>query len=258
MSILAPGNILQNLYIKGRIRSIKPATFCEIGSGNGHVSRILLEMGLTGKGYDLNESACENNAELNSKYIQEKKYSVSNGDFLAERSGEKYDFIFSCMVIEHLDDPTLEKYFQRCKEVLAPGGTIAVFVPANMSYWGIEDEIAGHFKRYTFKDFKDIAGRFNIDIRDMAGLTYPISNWLFKLSNKLVSKNEGYKSSLSMQEQTVLSGNRDIKFKTSFPWYTGVILNPVVMYPFHILQRMNRNNESSMVIYCEFKNSGKN
>jgi phospholipid N-methyltransferase len=255
MELLAPGNILQNLYFTERINKLKPKTFCEIGSGNGHLSKILLNMGLTGKGYDLNESACDNNRLLNKEFIDSKKYAVYNEDFLSNTTGEKYDFIFSCMVIEHLDEDLLNKYFDFCKKAVTATGTIAVFVPANMTFWNIEDIIAGHFKRYSFQDFRDIAGKHKLVINDMAGLNYPISNWLFALSNKLVKKSEGYKENLSMQEQTILSGNRDIKFKTKFPWYTAIVLNKVAMYPFHILQKMNRNNEKSQVIYCEFKNA---
>src|SRR4051794_28461526 len=103
MEILAPGNILQNLYFEERIKKLKPKTFCEIGSGNGHLSKILLDMGLSGKGYDLNDSACENNAALNKKYIDGGQYAVFNKDVFTENTTAKYDFIFSCMVIEHLD-----------------------------------------------------------------------------------------------------------------------------------------------------------
>lgn len=252
MTILPPGNILQNLYFKERIRALTPGTFCEIGSGNGHVSHILLSMGLSGKGYDLNKSACDNNAARNKAYIDSGKYQVYNADFLKENTGEQFDYVFSCMVIEHLDEATLNAYFEKCKQLLTQNGTMAVFVPSSMKHWGIEDEIAGHYKRYSFSDFETIAKQYGLRITDMAGLTYPVSNWLFGLSNKLVKKGEGYKENLSMQEQTVLSGNRDTKFKTSFPWYTGVILNELVMYPLHILQKMNRKKDDALVIYCEF------
>jgi len=37
MKLLPPGNILQNLYIKERIRKDKPKNFLEVGSGNGYI-----------------------------------------------------------------------------------------------------------------------------------------------------------------------------------------------------------------------------
>ncbi|MBA3828692.1 MAG: methyltransferase domain-containing protein [Taibaiella sp.] len=239
--------------MKERIEKLKPKTFCEIGSGNGYISNLLLGKGMKGKGYDLNESACKNNLELNKKYVLKQDYQIINDNFLIQNNNEKYDYIISCMVIEHLDAFTVNKYFEVCKSALNHNGSIAVFVPSNMKYWGIEDEIAGHFKRYTFNDFKILAKNFDLKISDIAGLNYPISNLLLSLSNRIVKNNEGYKQNLSKQEQTVLSGNRNIKFKTTFPWYFKFFLNNFTMFPFHIIQKINKKNNNSMVIYCELK-----
>jgi SAM-dependent methyltransferase len=252
MAVLPPGNILQNLYLKERLRKLQPKSFCEIGSGNGYISNICLERGIPGIGYDLNTEACNNNAELNRQYVGDGTYKIVNGNFLEEKSTATYDFIISCMVIEHLNPDDVDKYFAACRRALSPGGRIVVLVPAGMKFWGIEDEIAGHFKRYAFDDFQAIAQKHSLRIANMSGLTYPISNMLLGLSNRLVSKSEGYKQELSMEDQTVLSGNRNVKFKTEFPPYFKVVLNEVTMYPFHVLQKMNARNADSMVIYCEF------
>ncbi len=69
MRVLPPGSILQNLYLKERIRKSNWKNFIEIGSGNGFLSNILLQNGLFGKGFDLNSSACENNRLLKDIYI---------------------------------------------------------------------------------------------------------------------------------------------------------------------------------------------
>lgn len=253
MEELAPGSILLKMYFKHRAKKMKARTFCEIGSGNGNFSNALLSTGMSGMGFDLNSEACENNRELNKQYITEGKYQVINSDFLTYDLKEKFDYIFSSMVIEHLDEGSVNSYFETCKKRLAPNGTITVMVPSSMKYWGIEDEIAGHYKRYEFKDLEAIAVKHGFHIKDLSGLTYPVSNWLFSLSNKVVSKQEGHKKDLSMQEQTVLSGNRGIKYKTVFPWYFKVILNPVTLFPFYVLQRLFKNNDRSMLIYCEYK-----
>ncbi|MGZ3861854.1 MAG: class I SAM-dependent methyltransferase [Bacteroidia bacterium] len=253
MAEIAPGSILQRMYFKRRITPAQYRTFCEIGSGNGILSNILLQKGLTGVGYDLNESACKNNNELNKDFIGNNKYKVYNENFITDSSENKYDLIYSCMVIEHLDEETVNRYFEACKKKLNAGGTILVLVPSAMKYWGIEDEIAGHFKRYEFEDLRKIADQHGLKINDLAGLTYPVSNWLFGLSNRIVSKNEGHKKNLSMQEQTVQSGNRGVKFKTEYPWYFKLFLNEITMLPFYWLQRISKNNPKSMVLYCEYK-----
>ena len=253
MQEIAPGSILQRMFFTKRVKAIKISSFCEIGSGNGVLSNILLSKGLTGIGFDLNKSCCENNNALNKEYINNSKYKLSNSDFLTANDPAKYDFVFSCMVIEHLDKNMVFNYFDACKKQLNENGTIAVFVPSSMKYWGIEDKIAGHFKRYEFQDFNQIAKQHNLTITYLSGLTYPVSNWLFTLSNKIISKNEGHKENLSMQEQTIQSGNRAVKFKTIYPRYFKLILNPITMFPFYVLQKISSKNSKSMVIYCEFK-----
>ncbi len=251
MEEIAPGSILQRMYLKHRLKGRNYKTFCEIGGGNGEISSILLKAGLTGKGFDLNNEACKNNAEKNKKFIADKNYSVVHGNIFDQPITEKFDILISSMVIEHLDDTEVQKYFENCKKYLNTNGSIIVFVPSGMKFWGVEDEIAGHFRRYEYDDFKQLAEKHALKIKDLAGLTFPVSNILLSLSNMLVSKNENYKKNLSMQERTVLSGNRNVKYKTSFPSVFKLVLNEIVMYPFYILQNMNRTNPKCMVIYCE-------
>jgi SAM-dependent methyltransferase len=251
MSELAPGSILQRMYLQKRIQKGKYKTFCEIGAGNGFLSKLLLSNGLSGIGFDLNASACKNNETLNQYFISKQQYQVVNDNFLDYKHTSKYDVILSCMVIEHLTDEQVTTYFEKCKELLSPNGVIIVLVPASMKYWGIEDEIAGHFRRYEFENFDSIAAQHQLFIQDCCGLTYPVSNILFPLSNYLINKQEGYKKNLDAQTQTVLSGNRDVKFKTSYPPILKLFLNEVVLYPLYILQRLFKNNKNAMVIYCE-------
>jgi len=249
---IAPGSILQRMHIKRRLKTFSPKTFCEIGSGNGYISNLLLKQGLTGFGYDLNDSACEKNRALNINFINEKKYAIYNSDFFNEEVNQLFDIILSCMVIEHLPEDLVSNYFEICNQKLTPNGKIIILVPSSMKYWGIEDEIAGHYKRYEFEDIESIAKEHNLLINDLSGLTYPVSNILFSLSNKLITNSESYKTKISMQEQTILSGNRNVKFKTTFPAILKLILNEYILFPFYLVQKLNKNNKNSMVIYAEF------
>lgn len=250
---LAPGSILQRMYLQRRMRMHDFKTFCEIGCGRGTLSNRLLTMGLTGIGFDLNPVACEANSERNEEFITSGKYAVNNRDFLEDQSAAKFDVVLSCMVIEHLVPQDVERYFNAAKARLAPNGVMVVFVPSSMRHWGIEDDIAGHQKRYEFEDLRILAKQFGMEIVDLAGLTFPVSNFLFRLSNRLVRGKESDRLAMSAQAQTVLSGARDVKYKTVFPRWMQLILNEVVMLPFYLLQRLFRNHRDSMVIYCEMR-----
>lgn len=252
---IAPGSILQRMYLKNRIEKnlLRGKKFLEVGAGTGYQSRILLEAGMTGKGLDLNIESCKTNQELNASFISQGLYEVEHKNFFDENPNEKYDLILSCMVIEHLPDEDVFKYFEQCKKYLKAGGIIITLVPSCMKYWGIEDEVAGHFKRYQFSDFDKIGQQCQLKIHHMAGLTYPISNILFGLSNKLVNKAESHKKNLSMEERTVNSSSRKVLFKTDYPWYFKLALNSITLSPFYFLQNLNRKNPDAMVIYCELK-----
>ncbi len=248
---IAPGSILQRLYLRERLRRLRGGTFLEIGSGNGYNGRTLLKSGLRGLGVDLNASACEKNRELNREAIDAGRYDVQHVDFFAHDFDRKFDVILSCMVIEHLSDEDVDAYFRRAMELLEPRGVIITVVPAQPRYWGIEDDIAGHKRRYTFADFPRIAQRFGLTLRANAGLTFPVSNLLLPLSNRIVQANEAHKRGLSDREQTILSGNREVTFKTDFPWYMGLLLNDVTMYPLHLAQKAFAKSNRAMVIYSE-------
>lgn len=252
---IAPGSILQRLYITERLRKYSGQlhSFIELGSGNGYNSHLLLNHDLIGTGIDLNESACENNRILNKEFIQNNSYEVLNTDFFSWIPGQPVDLLFSCMVIEHLPDNLEKKYFEKAKEVVKPGGLIITLVPASMAHWGIEDDIAGHVRRYSRERFRKIAADNGLELIQLKGLTYPVSNLLLPVSNYIIRRAESGKKNLPMQEQTVLSGNRKVKFKTDYPWWMKLFLNKVTMYPFHLLQKLFGNSGRSLILYAEMR-----
>ncbi len=252
MIVLPPGNILQNIYLKERIKLNKWKTFIEVGAGNGYVSNILLKKGFSGIGCDLNQSACFNNAELNKSFVNKGNYAVLHQDMLSIETPQKFDLLISSMVIEHLPPKTLNEFILKCKSLLNKNGAMIFYVPASMKYWGIEDEIAGHIKRYEFEDFKQMSNQYNLSIQNIAGLTYPLSNWLLSLSNALIKKKESKVLTMTQKEKTIYTGNRNVTYKTTFPKPFGLVLNESVMYPLHLLQKMFIKTPNCLVIYCEF------
>ena len=254
---MPPGNILQYIYLNNQLKRLKKeglSTFIEVGSGNGNNSKVFLDAGFVGRGLDLNEGACKNNEILNAEYISKGKYKVSNDDFFNLPENQKFDVVFSCMVIEHMQDEMVKEYFEKAKRLISEKGKIICLVPSSMKHWGIEDDIAGHIKRYEIKDIENITKSHRLKLVKYAGLTYPVSNWLLGMSNKVIEKNEKDMLQKSQKERTVYTGNREVQFKTQFPKAFNVILNSIVMYPFHLLQLMFKKNPSALVMYFELKN----
>lgn len=254
---LPPGSILQLMYLKRRLSKLKPGFFIEIGPGAGDITNLLLQNGWHGISYDLDESTVH---KLNTKFkafVNTHSYQAINENFLDNQHNHpQVDLFISCMVIEHLDASEQAIYFEKCYKLMAHDGVLINIVPANKNAWGIEDEIAGHYRRYNFQDLSVIATNHNYSIAHLAALTYPISNLLLPLSNFLVRRKEGKYKTLDMQSKTKLSGRRGVKFKTHFPNIFNVILNEVSLYPLYLLQILFNKTSHALVVYSEFtKNS---
>ena len=250
---MAPGTLLQQMHLRSRMRTwpSEGKTFYEMGSGDGMLSELLLQAGFTGRGFDLNTLANESNTVLNAAAIAEGRYAVENGSFIDREGLPPVDIIASCMVIEHLEAPLVEAYFTKAKSLLKRGGRIVTFVPANMKAWGVEDEVAGHVKRYTRPCFRDLAQAHDMEIQNLVGLTWPLSNLLLPLSNYLVRRSESALIGKSMEERTVASGHRNVKFKTTFPWWVKLLINPITLAPWYGLQCLGHHSDSALVLYCE-------
>lgn len=249
---LAPGTILQFMFIQERLQKhfSSNSKFIEVGSGNGDLSKLLLNIGFEGTGVDLNQSACTNNENLNKLYISTGKYKVFNNDF-SEFELADFDFLISSMVIEHIDSENLKLFIAKAKKCIRPEGKLIFLVPSNMDAWGIEDEIAGHVMRYTFEKIDKLASDNELNVVYKCGLNYPISNWLLRVSNYIVSRKESNMKDKTMLEKTVYTGNRNVKFKTTFPRAFNLVLNEIVLLPFYWLQKLNYKNRKSLIMYFE-------
>jgi SAM-dependent methyltransferase len=240
------------MYLKERLRERQPGVFLEIGVGRGHLSACLLSLGWTGLGYELDADSSALAAELNRSAIAQGRYRLVHGDWLAEQAASA-DLILSSMVLEHLSEEDEARYFAHCGRHLRDHGLCVLFVPGSPGDWGIEDEIAGHYRRYGYVQLRGRLEQAGCRVVHMAGLTYPLSNWLLPLSNFLVRRAEERKRSLTLAERTRSSGRRDVLGKTRFPDVAGLVLNEWVLYPFHLLQKMTGSAQHALVVYCEFE-----
>jgi len=176
---------------------------------------------------------------------------ITSEDYLTARIRSKADLVISSMVMEHLDDPAELDFMAKAAIDLQDGGCMVGLVPASPAHWGIEDEIAGHCRRYTRESLRQLLGRAGWRLNHIAGLTFPVSNWLLPVSNALVSRAERDKKELSPAQRTKESGRRNVAFKTSFPSVFGLFLNDWFLMPFHLLQKRCSRSDRALVLYFE-------
>ncbi|OUS10695.1 hypothetical protein A9Q89_10675 [Gammaproteobacteria bacterium 53_120_T64] len=254
--VLPPGTLLQLMYLRDRLRQVTPGVFIEIGPGSGEITRLLLDQGWSGKSYDLEAKTIASLKGRFYKEIAEHRYTPINEDYLnMSASTGKVDLVISCMVLEHLEDKVQFSFMQKSKKCMKVGGIMIGLVPASPAHWGIEDDIAGHCRRYTRLTLEKLTADSGWKLVHIAGLTFPTSNYLLPISNFLVNRSEGSKLALSALERTKQSGRREVKFKTYFPAILGILLNKNTLYPLFILQKLFTKSERALVRYFEARPS---
>ncbi len=256
---LPPGSILQLMHFERRIKNLAPGNFIEVGPGAGDITAILLEHGWKGRVFDLHQPTIDKLSERFSSERQQGCVKFECGDFLKVDIEEgKADLFVTCMVLEHIPKPLIPDFMDRIQRVTNDDSRVITFVPGSPKHWGIEDDIAGHIERYTRETLTEEFSRNGFQPVYCIGLTYPVSNLLLPISNRLISNAESDKKSLSLKNRTALSGDRKVKYKTYFPKITHLILNRLSMKPFDWIQRLFKNNVSCLVIYQESAKRGIN
>lgn len=243
LPILAPGVVLQHMHLRERLREHVPGRFIEIGVGRGHLSRVLLDLGWTGTGFDLGADVLEDAARFNREYIDSGAFRLVQGNWLELPDDESVDLVISSMVLEHLENSAETCYLQKAHACMKNGALGILLVPGSPGHWGAEDDTAGHFRRYTSELLKTRLESTGFVVTSVVGLTYPLSNLLLPLSDFLVKRSAGRFLKLSQAERTKLSGRRQIWGKTEFPRWTGLVLNRYILSPFHVLQKFSKITE---------------
>ena len=77
--------------------------------------------------------------------------------------GKQYSLILMLDVLEHLAEPV--RALRHALDLLAPGGTLLITVPAFRLLWTNHDIINDHYTRYTKRSFEDVARQAGLCIK---------------------------------------------------------------------------------------------
>lgn len=180
--------------------------FLDVGCGQGDVSLYFAKKGWAGKGIDVSEEAIVLAKKALSEYPN---VSVEHKD-VSHLDG-KYNTIFLCDVLEHVDNDT--EFLQNVKKMAHNGraGTyLVVTVPVFKKEWRWDDEFYGHIRRYEIPELTNLLEATGFKVLDIWDCTFPFF-WLlrrlytFIFPKKMILR----KSRKDLSEKSSIDGSWD-------------------------------------------------
>jgi SAM-dependent methyltransferase len=142
----------------------------EIGSGIGNFTQLLLDRELV-VALEIEPACVEafENRFRNRPNLIPIVRDVSSG--LTGLAPHRLDSCVCLNVLEHIEDDA--QTLRNIAQILTPGGTIALIVPAFAALIGPIDRNLGHYRRYTQSSLRELARRAGLEIREMQYLNLP-------------------------------------------------------------------------------------
>lgn len=139
----------------------------EIGSGIGNISNFFVENGATISTSDMRGEYCEILKKKFQHYVNFKgayQIDIVDPDFKTKHKHlyGTFDSVFALNIIEHVENDDLA--VKNCLQLLKPGGTLVILVPAFMCLFNSFDKELGHFRRYNRKNLNVLFRQSNIEI----------------------------------------------------------------------------------------------
>jgi len=209
-------------------RIIEPKnSFLEIGPGDLDLAVSLHDKFDRGTVIDFNFSETQRIYSELPETLQN-SLSLITADFMAyERIDEKFDCVISCEVMEHIEND--EKFIDKIRNLMMDKGQLILSVPARKKYWGFDDELVGHYRRYEKKELRFIlmnSGFSNIKIYSYG---YPFTNIIRYFRIIFVKIHYQEKSKWSKQQRSQESAflvNREKNYK-----YLAFVINKYTLFP---------------------------
>ena len=161
----------------------------DIGGGNGFVARAVQDAGWN---VVLVEPGPQGAA--NAHQARGVATVVCSGFQDADFSSGSLPSVGLFDVIEHVEDS--RGYLADVHRVLRPDGRLFVTVPAYQWLWSVEDDDAGHFRRYTATTLRDELGR--------AGFELEFFSYFFSMLPPLIFLLRSLPSRLGIRRRTTL------------------------------------------------------
>ncbi len=138
----------------------RPISLLDVGCGTGSLALALSSAGLTVLAADLNIPGLERIArERRGRLLA----ILANAEQIPAIDST-FDAAIALDVLEHADD---RRVLGEIARVLKPGGRVVLTVPAFRFLWSSRDEDAGHHRRYSRADVRQLLRQASLDLVEM-------------------------------------------------------------------------------------------
>jgi SAM-dependent methyltransferase len=138
----------------------------EIGSGTGNITQFLCAEGREVMATDIVPGYRN---ELERVFGDRQNVRVGKFDLMAKAPAEfvadPFDSVVCLNVLEHIEDDLFA--LAQMRDSLAPGGSLALLVPAHRFLYGAFDRALGHFRRYEKRELTDTLKKTGFAVREM-------------------------------------------------------------------------------------------
>ncbi len=224
MNYYAPRSLFRRYEILKRVKSGE--AFLEVGAGKLGLAIDLLRYFDYGVVIELNPDVRQIHKNL--KGIDQSRLDLIIGDFSNLSVGScRYDCVVACEVMEHIEDDGV--FLSKAVSALKPGGQLILSVPARMRYWGIDDTVVGHYRRYERESLRLLMRNCMLKKISISAYGFPFVN-LLRVPRSILAQVESEKEmNLSQRRRS----ERSSQIAREGLWkLLGFFINRNTLYPF--------------------------
>lgn len=202
--------------------------FLEIGPGKLIFTEELLSKYRRGELIELNPEVKKYFTQLRNKTKRKLTLHVIN--FEKFKTNKKFDLVVACEVMEHIKED--RKFLKKIYKILNKNGSVIISIPSKMKYWGLDDKLVGHYRRYEKMDLIKLFQNANFKVEKIISYGFPFTNLLRIIRKKWFMINSNRLNNLTKMNQSKESGFPKFTDKVSFLY--KLIINKVTFLPLNI------------------------
>jgi len=182
-----PRYIARSTLIRKVLGDAKHYSALDIGCGSGNITRHVADFAERVHAIDVSPKAIEV-AQANlagSPNITFEALDVfGSGDAERQSLFGQYDLVVLSEVLEHLDED--QQALDTISRLIKPGGHLLLTVPADPRQWSVEDELAGHKRRYTRPELIAKLNQAGFKVERLVNWGFPFTRGLLALERRMM------------------------------------------------------------------------